>query len=117
MKAPPLVNKPPATAGEDCPLWRRDVSKVCHKCPWYVQVRGKDPQSEQEIDWFACAIGWMPTLLIDNTQQSRQSGAAIESFRNEIVKSQPLIAAGLAQVAKAISQNTQALLLDVDDGK
>ena len=29
----------------------------------------------------------MPTLLIENSQQQRQTGAAIESFRNETVKS------------------------------
>ena len=28
----------------------------------------------------------MPVLLIDNTQQQRQTGAAVESFRNETVK-------------------------------
>ncbi len=27
----------------------------------------------------------MPVLLIENAQQSRQTGAAVESFRNEVV--------------------------------
>jgi hypothetical protein len=28
----------------------------------------------------------MPILLIENAQMSRQTGAAVESFRNEMVK-------------------------------
>jgi ribosomal silencing factor RsfS len=31
-------------------------------------------------------LAWMPMLLIENAQQSRQTGAAVESFRNEMVK-------------------------------
>jgi hypothetical protein len=31
-------------------------------------------------------MAWMPMLLIENAQQSRQTGAAVESFRNEMVK-------------------------------
>jgi hypothetical protein len=28
----------------------------------------------------------MPVLMIENSQQQRQTGAAVESFRNEMVK-------------------------------
>lgn len=28
----------------------------------------------------------MPMLMIENSQQQRQTGAAVESFRNEMVK-------------------------------
>jgi hypothetical protein len=31
-------------------------------------------------------MAWMPMLTIENSQQQRQTGAAIESFRNEMVK-------------------------------
>jgi hypothetical protein len=31
-------------------------------------------------------MAWMPMLMIENAQQSRQTGAAVESFRNEMVK-------------------------------
>lgn len=56
------------------------------RCPWYVKVKGKDPQSEVELDHFACAIAWLPTLLINTAQQTHQAGAAVESLRNEVVK-------------------------------
>lgn len=32
-------------------------------------------------------MGWIPILLIENSQQQRQTGAAVESFRNEMTKS------------------------------
>lgn len=77
---------PRAEKGLKCPLWQKDVSTVCHTCPWWTQLRGKNPQSTEEIDKWGCAIGFLPLLLIEGAQQTRQAGAAIESFRNETVK-------------------------------
>jgi len=31
-------------------------------------------------------MAWLPVLLIENAQMSRQTGAAVESFRNEMVR-------------------------------
>lgn len=31
-------------------------------------------------------MSWLPILLIENAQQNRQTGAAVESFRNEMVE-------------------------------
>lgn len=46
---------------------------------------GKNPQSEEMIDDWRCAVALLPMLLIENAQMSRQTGAAMESFRNEVV--------------------------------
>lgn len=100
MRAKPRMNKPQAEAGEMCPLWRKDVSKVCHTCKWYIHVRGKDPQSEQEIDWFDCAHAWGPTLMLEQAQQQRQTGAAVESFRNGLVP-------GMTRIAHALQAATE----------
>ena len=80
------MEKLPAQKGMNCPLYRRDVSKVCHNCNWYIKVRGKDPQSEQHIDHWGCAIAWGPMLSVENTQQQRGTGAAIEDLRNLIAR-------------------------------
>ena len=45
--------------------------------------RGNHPQTGELIDEWGCEVTWMPTLLIENSQQQRQTGAAVESFRNE----------------------------------
>jgi len=42
--------------------------------------------SGQDVEDWQCAIAWMPMLLIENSGQQRQTGAAVESFRNEMVK-------------------------------
>ena len=70
--------------GTFCPLLKKDCIGL--QCSWITQIRGTDPQTGKEIDEWNCAIKWLPVLLLDNTQQQRQSGAAIESFRNEITK-------------------------------
>ena len=46
-----------------------------------------NPNTGEEIDEWGCAVTWLPTLMIENSQQQRATGAAIESFRNETVKS------------------------------
>ena len=72
-----------------CPL----IKKKCkeHKSKFYIQVIGKNPNSGQDVYEFDCAIAWLPMLLIEGSQQTRQAGAAIESFRNEMVQIQQAI--------------------------
>jgi len=69
---------------DNCPL---NKFKPCKKfdCAWYTQIRGTDPNTGKEVDNYGCAVAWLPMLLIENSQQSRQTGAAVESFRNEMV--------------------------------
>ena len=70
----------------NCPL---DGFKPCRQleCAWFMKVRGTNPNTGAEIDEWGCSIAWLPILLIDNSQQQRQTGAAVESFRNEMVQS------------------------------
>jgi predicted Ser/Thr protein kinase len=55
-------------------------------CQLWTNVRGRDPQTGVEMDRWGCADAFVPMLLIEVAQQSRQTGAAVESFRNETVK-------------------------------
>jgi hypothetical protein len=55
-------------------------------CPKFVHIRGKDPQTGQDVDKYGCVDSFLPMLLLENAQYSRQAGAAIESFRNEVAK-------------------------------
>jgi hypothetical protein len=70
----------------NCPL---DNFNPCRQtdCAWFTQLRGNNPNTGEPIDEWGCAIAWIPVLLIENSQQQRQTGAAVESFRNEMVKS------------------------------
>lgn len=76
---------PRAEQGFVCPLHKKDMSLVCHKCPWWTRVVGKHPQSEEMLDDWRCAVALLPMLLIENAQMGRQTGAAVESFRNDLI--------------------------------
>ena len=75
---------PRADEGRNCPFNGQDCSTVCHKCPMWVQVRGAHPQTGVELDRWDCSFALLPLLLIENANQARQTGAAVESFRNEV---------------------------------
>ncbi len=81
-----------------CPL----IQKKCkqHKCKFYMQVRGTNPQTGAEVDKWDCAVALLPMLTIENSQQQRQTAAAVESFRNEMVKANNNSVKLLANAAK-----------------
>lgn len=70
-------------SGKFCPLIKKDCAGL--QCSWFTQVRGTNPQSGAEVDEWACAITWLPMLLINTAQEVRQGAAATESFRNQMV--------------------------------
>ena len=79
----PLIPRGPENL--HCPFWHKPMSECCHICPLWTQLRGVDPQTGEPIpDEWNCAIGHMPKLLVENSQMSRQTGAAVESLRNRV---------------------------------
>jgi len=70
--------------GTFCPLIKKDC--VGLKCAWFVRVQGYDKNTGKDVDEYQCAITWMPMLMIENSGTQRETGAAVESFRNEMVK-------------------------------
>ena len=71
--------------GDFCPLIKKDCIGI--KCSWYTQMRGMNPNTGEPVDEWGCAITWLPMLTIENSQQQRHTSSAVESFRNEVVKS------------------------------
>ena len=67
-----------------CPL---NGFNECRKldCAWFIQLRGSNPNTGEDVDEWGCAIAWQPILAVENSQMQRQTGAAVESLRNEIV--------------------------------
>lgn len=72
-------------AKANCPLNKFEPCKQLD-CAWFIKVRGVNPNTGEEVDDWGCTMAWMPVLLVENAQMSRQTGAAVESFRNEMVK-------------------------------
>ena len=86
--------------GSFCPLIKEDCIQL--KCAWFMQIRGKHPQTGADIDEWGCSIAWTPMLLIENAKMQRETGAAVESFRNEMVRSNHATATAMVE---AISHN------------
>ena len=97
-------------AKTNCPL---DNFNPCRQldCAWFMKIRGKDPQSEKEIEEWGCSMAWLPLLMIENSQQQRQTGAAVESFRNEMVKNNE-IGQRVLLTAAGVSQQAQIMILE-----
>ena len=94
--------------GKYCPLIKKDCIGL--QCSWFMLVRGKHPQTGQDVDEWGCAMTWLPVLLIENSQQQRQTGAAVESFRNEVVKS-------AEEVTQRMLQSTEPNVIQIFGGQ
>jgi hypothetical protein len=93
----------------NCPL---DNFNPCRQmeCAWFIKVVGKNPNTGAEVEDWGCATAWLPILSIENTQQQRQTGAAVESFRNEMVKSNEASQRLLLATASIVPQTRQVLI-------
>ena len=74
-----------------CPLGNECETaqdNVIHRCAWYTEIAGENPQDGEVIKEWGCAITWLPMLQIETSRTNRGQTAALESFRNETVKGQ-----------------------------
>jgi len=71
----------------NCPLNNFEPCKQ-FDCAWFLKIAGNNPNTGEPTEEWGCSMSWLPILLIENAQQSRQTGAAVESFRNKMVEQQ-----------------------------
>ena len=71
-------------AKPNCPLNNFEECRQL-ECAWFMKINGNDPNTGSDLEEWGCSMAWLPVLLIENAQQSRGVGAALESFRNEVV--------------------------------
>ena len=69
-----------------CPLNNFEPCKQLN-CGWFMEVHGTNPNTGEQIKDWGCAVTWIPMMLIDNSKQQHSTASAVESFRNEMVKS------------------------------
>ena len=69
-------------SGKWCPF----VGKKCveHKCVFYKNIIGTDPQTGVEINQWDCAISMMPTLAVEISQKVNQASASVDSLKNDL---------------------------------
>ena len=92
-----------------CPL----LQKPCieSKCAWYTRLAGTNKNTGQALDEWGCAVAWLPVLLIENANETRQTAAAVESLRNENIKGQDATRSALIN-----SMAGMALRIESDGG-
>ena len=95
---------------DNCPL---DNFNPCRKldCAWFMKVQGKNPQDGKDVEEWGCAMAWLPIMMIENSQMQRQTGSAVESFRNEMVKSNEVSQRVLLSAA-GIPKQSQHMILE-----
>jgi hypothetical protein len=94
----------------NCPL---DNFNPCRQldCAWFLKIAGKNPNTGEDIDDWGCSMSWLPIMMIENSQQQRSTGAAVESFRNEMVKANE-VGQRVLLAAAGVPQQAQAMILE-----
>ena len=94
----------------NCPL---DNFNPCRQldCAWFLKIAGKNPNTGEDIDDWGCSMAWLPIMMIENSQQQRSTGAAVESFRNEMVKNNE-VGQRVLLAAAGVPQQAQAMILE-----
>ena len=82
---------------------KKKCKDLCMNCWKWVQVQGHNPNTGEPLNAWKCSDHWQVLLMIENSQQQRQTGAAVESFRNEMIK-------GNQQISKALCQSKVKLI-------
>ena len=95
-------------AKPNCPLNGFEPCKQLD-CAWFLKIRGANPNTGEEVDEWGCSMAWLPVLMIENSQQQRQTGAAVESFRNEMVKANEVSQQVLIAAATANTPNLKVI--------
>jgi hypothetical protein len=105
-----VLNKVEIKSQTNCPL---DGFKPCRQleCAWFLKIAGTDNNTGKEIEDWGCAIAWMPILTIENSNQQRHTGAAVESFRNEMVKNNE-VSQRVLLAAAGVAPQTQTMILE-----
>jgi hypothetical protein len=47
------------------------------RCAWFTHLVGKNPQSEEHIDEWKCALAWLPLLTVEVSQSNRGAKQAL----------------------------------------
>jgi len=94
----------------NCPL---DNFNPCRQldCAWFIKIAGTNPNTGREVEEWGCSMAWMPMLMIENSQQQRGTSAAVESFRNEMVKSNE-VGQRVLLAAAGVAPQTQTMIME-----
>lgn len=81
-----------------CPLLKKPC--IEHQCEWFIHLVGMNPQTGQPTDEWGCSIKWLPVLLVENSQQQRQTAASVDKVANQVQRSRAEFIGALPEEAK-----------------
>ena len=79
-----MTGKPVNNSGMECPLRRRSVEKVCHRCEFYDRIVGINPQSGEHVDKWMCAINRLVFMSLETVKTQRETDSTMQEWRNEL---------------------------------
>lgn len=96
-----------------CPLLKKECIGL--DCAWFVKVEGYDINTGKRVDEWNCTVSLLPMLLIENSGMQRQTGAAVESFRNEMVKSNQMSQELFIAAATGDTKRLEGKLMQIEE--
>lgn len=79
----------------------RRCIKVCPTCVHFTHIRGVNPNTGVEVDKYDCVFNLLLLTQLEGNLLQRQTGAATESLRNEMV----IVAKAQAEAAANVVEN------------
>lgn len=112
-----MTGKPIEPKGLYCPLWRKDVSRVCHTCVLFTKIGGVHPQTGEHIDQWLCAYNAAVLVGLDVARAAHVGGAVTQELRNDMhrerqAQTRVLASRPIGQTPAAIGQNSANGLLE-----
>jgi hypothetical protein len=102
--------KPLGPADMVCPMHRKAMNKVCHKCPLWILL-------PNEQNTWQCAFVWAPQLAFRNAQETFAVGKEMNELRNETKASRDHnVAMGAIAVQRA-TDAVRSTIAEVVEGK
>lgn len=67
-----------------CPL----LNKKCieHKCAWYTNISGTNPQTGQDFDTWECSMTFIPLLQLEQNRATRATQSATVDAGNSVAE-------------------------------
>lgn len=94
-----------------CPLHKKKMSLVCHTCPWWIQISGKDPNTGEAIPGiWNCAVAYIPMTVLEVANKTGSVCANVVSMRDELIK-RAEIGNHIAAAGAEIIHSTHELLV------
>lgn len=73
---------------------------IQHECEFYINIMGAHPQTGELINDFRCSISFLPVLMVENSNQQRQTASEVSKVANQINRQRSEFLGALPQEAR-----------------